>query len=88
MRVLLCEGQDFRFGPFCQNSPVHLALERELLAVLNQNRTVRIMCPDTETPLLAADEVGVIVADPQVIDGGDFVQVGDGLNADPSPVVC
>jgi hypothetical protein len=45
------------------------------------------MRPDAETPLLAADEVGMVSADPQVIDGGDFVQVGDGFDGDPLAVV-
>src|ERR1043165_3267986 len=48
------------------------------------NRVVR---PNRKAPLSTADEVSMVVADPQIMDRGNFVQVGDGFDGDPLAVV-
>ena len=45
---------------------------------------VCIMCPDAEAPFVAADEVGVPVGDPQVVDDFPVVEFGFALDANVS----
>src|SRR5581483_10184182 len=48
----------------------------------------RVMRPDREPPLQAAHEVGVVVADAQVVDGLVFTGVEEVFDRDPPTVVA
>ncbi len=55
------------FGSTPENTVVRCIYQLIATISTTQNHTVRIVRPDAEAPLLAADEVGVEVGDPQVV---------------------
>ena len=46
------------------------------------------MHPHIPAPQCPADEVGVVVSDSEVVDGGEFVELGDRFDRNQSPLAA
>ena len=46
------------------------------------------MHPRIPAPQGSADEVGVVVSDSEIVDGGDFVELGDRFDRNQSPLTA
>ncbi len=56
--------------------------------MLQEPLVIRIMHPYIPDPQCPADEVGVVVSDSEVVDGGDFVELGERFDRNQSPMAA
>ena len=59
----------------------------KLAAIYKSWPTLRIMRPNTPAPLVAADEVGMVVSNPKVVNGCDLQRGLDRVDAEQLSIV-